>query len=100
MREKMLDRKLFGEPGWDMLLALYCLPTRGEKLGITALSLASAGSQTTALRWQSILMEDGLIERHEDQADGRRSFVQLTDRGRNLLEDYLLRLHSHGLRHM
>ena len=94
----MLDRKLFGEPGWDMLLALYCLPTRGERLGITALSLASAGPQTTALRWQAILIEDGLIERYDDEDDGRRSFVRLTEAGRNLLEDYLLRLfHVDGL---
>lgn len=91
-REKMLDPRFFGEPAWDMLLALYCLPSRGERLGITALSLASAGPQTTALRWQSILIEDGLIERYEDEDDGRRSFVRLTQHGRNMLEDYLLRL--------
>lgn len=86
----MLDRKLFGEPGWDMLLALYCLPTRGERLCITALSNASGGSLTTGLRWQAILIEDGLIERFPDENDGRRDFVRLTERGRNQLEDYLL----------
>lgn len=92
-REKMLDPKMFGEPGWDMMLALYCLPARGERLGISALSLASGGPQTTALRWQSILIDDGLIERFDDENDKRRSFVRLTEKGRNLLEDYLLWLY-------
>jgi DNA-binding MarR family transcriptional regulator len=95
-REKMLDRKLFGEPGWDMLLALYCLPTRGERLGVTALSGASAVSLTTALRWQATLLEDGLIERIPDEADARREFVRLTDKGRCMLEDYLLWLYQTG----
>ena len=86
----MFDQKLFGEPGWDMLLALYCLPTRGERLGVTALSNASAVSVTSALRWQAILTEDGLIERIPDEDDKRREFVRLTDKGRTMLEDYLL----------
>ena len=95
-REKMLDRKLFGEPGWDMLLALYCLPTRGERLGVTALSNASAVSLSSALRWQAILIEDGLIERFPDENDGRREFVRLTEMGRHRLEAYLLWLFRTG----
>ena len=31
-RDKVFDQKYFGEQGWDMLLALYCLPKRGERL--------------------------------------------------------------------
>jgi DNA-binding MarR family transcriptional regulator len=95
-REKMLDRKLFGEAGWDMLLALYCLPTRGERLSVTALSGASAVSLTAALRWQGALLEDGLIERVPDESDARRDFVRLSDKGRCMLEDYLFWLHHTG----
>lgn len=90
----MLDRRLFGEPAWDMMLALYCLPTRGERLGITALALASGVPATTALRWQGMLTEDGLIERVHDENDARRSFVRLSEKGRNMLEDYLLWLYD------
>ena len=96
-RDKLLDRKLFGEPAWDMLLALYCLPARGEQLSVTALSQASGVAQTTALRWQAILLKEGLIERIDDEADARRAFVRLTSESRALLDDYLLRLHSQGL---
>jgi DNA-binding MarR family transcriptional regulator len=90
----MLDQSLFGEPAWDMLLALYCLPTRGERLGITALALASGVPATTALRWQALLMNEGMIERILDENDARRSFVRLSDKGRSLLEDYLLWLYD------
>lgn len=89
-REKMLERRLFGEPAWDMMLALYCLPKRGERLGISALCNASAVPQTTALRVQQILIGESLIERVQDEVDKRRTWVRLTERGRNLLEDYLL----------
>ncbi len=89
-RERLLGSRLFGEPGWDMMLALYCLPARGERLAVTALSLTSGASQTTALRWQAVLIEEGLIRRVDDNADGRRSYVDLTEKGRTQLEDYLL----------
>ena len=42
------------------------------------------------------LVEDGLIERFPDEDDARREFVRLTDKGRNLLEDYLLKLYAAG----
>jgi DNA-binding MarR family transcriptional regulator len=92
-REKMLGSKLFGEPGWDMMLALYCLPARGERLTVTALALASGAKPTTGLRWQEALIEEGLIERSDDEKDKRRTFVRLTEKGRQLLEDYLLWLY-------
>jgi DNA-binding MarR family transcriptional regulator len=91
-RYRMLDRDLFGEPAWDMLLALYCLPARGERLSITALSLAADLPQTTGHRWQLVLLERSLVEHIPDELDGRRQFVRLSDNGRELLESYLTRL--------
>lgn len=91
-RERVFDAQLFGEPAWDMLLALYCLPTRGELLTVTALSLASAVPETTGLRWQNILTSQGLIERGPHGVDARKQMVRLTVDGRRLLEKYLTRL--------
>jgi DNA-binding MarR family transcriptional regulator len=91
-RDKILDRKLFGEPAWDMLLALYCLPPRGELMSVSALTYASAVPQTTGHRWQSILRDEGLIERGPQEVDARRQIVRLTPRGRSLMDDYLSRL--------
>jgi DNA-binding MarR family transcriptional regulator len=80
-----------------MLLALYCLPTKGEQLTITSLSLAAGVAQTTGHRWQAILLDRGLIERDADHADGRRYYVRLTNNGRDLLERYLTRLFDCGV---
>lgn len=91
-RDRMFDRKLFGEPAWDMLLALYCLPARGERLGVTALTLAANVAQATGHRWQIILTKEGLIERGPAELDARRQLLRLTEKGRKLLENYLTRL--------
>lgn len=91
-RDRMLKQQLFGEPAWDMLLALYCLPARGELLTVTSLSLASATAQTTGHRWQSVLMQEALIEQGPPGVDRRRQFLRLTPKGRELLERFLTRL--------
>ena len=95
-RDRVLDKEgrgLFGEPAWDMLLALYCLPSRGELLTITSLSYAAEATPTTGLRWQKILTSSGLIERGPDTGDLRRRFVRLTVRGKALMESYLSKLY-------
>ena len=91
-RDRMLDRKLFGEPAWDMLLALYCLPARGELLTVTGLSHAATAPPTTGHRWQQVLFGKGLIERGPPGLDARKQLVRLTETGRILLERYLTRL--------
>lgn len=91
-RYQMLDRDLLGEPAWDMLLALYCLPDRGERLSITALSLAADLPQATGHRWQLVLAQRELLDQVPDESDGRRQFVKLSNKGRDLLESYLTRL--------
>lgn len=91
-RDRMFDRHLFGEPAWDMLLALYCLPARGERLGVTSLALAANVAQATGHRWQIILIKEGLVERGPPGMDARRQLLRLTENGRKLLENYLTRL--------
>jgi DNA-binding MarR family transcriptional regulator len=92
-RDKVLDRKLFGEPAWDILLALYCLPARGEMLGISSLAHCADVPATTGLRWEKVLRDEGLIERGPHVSDKRRQLVRLTGKGRSLLESYLTRLY-------
>ena len=94
LRDRVADRRLFGEPAWDMLLALYCLPPRGEMLTVTTLSYAADCPQSTGLRWQKVLSESGLIERGPDGIDGRRKFIRLTADGKQLMLRVLSRLHS------
>jgi len=96
-RDKILSDDLFGEPAWDMILALYCLPARGEKLSVTGLSYAANAPPSTGHRVQAALSKQGLIERKREKSDARRQIVQLTLKGRALLENYLSSLfHSNG----
>jgi DNA-binding MarR family transcriptional regulator len=92
MRDRLLDTNLFGEPAWDMLLALYHLPPLGRMLPVSGLSCCAGVPPTTALRWQNTLSSEGLIERGPHEKDRRMQFVRLTERGRQLLEQYLTRL--------
>lgn len=91
-RERLFSHTLFGEPAWDMLLALYCLPARGEIMTVSHLALASGAPQTTGYRWQAVLTEQGLIERGPQGVDRRKQSFRLTPKGRELLESYLTRL--------
>ena len=92
-RDRVLDRKLFGEPAWDMLLALYYMPARGEFLTVTGVTMAGCAAQTTGLRWLRILENQGLVERSPFLADGRKRLMRLTDKGRDLMDRYLTRLY-------
>ena len=87
-RDKVLDRNLFGEPAWDMLLALSYMPAQGKFLSVSGLSHVSGVPETTALRWQEVLTREGLIERGPDELE----FIRLTERGRSLMDGYLSRL--------
>jgi DNA-binding MarR family transcriptional regulator len=92
MRDRLLDGKLFGEPAWDILLALYHLAPLGRELTVSGLCCCAGVPQTTAFRWQATLFKQGLIERCPHDTDHRMHFVRLTERGRTFLEEYLTRL--------
>jgi DNA-binding MarR family transcriptional regulator len=92
-RDKVFSNALFGEPAWDMLLALYAYPTRGILLGVTSLSYAADCPPATGARWQKVLEEEGLIRRGPRVSDSRVQLVGLTDKGRHLMEKYLTRLY-------
>jgi DNA-binding MarR family transcriptional regulator len=92
-RDRIFNDELFGEPAWDMLLALYGLPHKGVMLGVTSLGHAANVPPTTGLRWQRVLFDEGLIERGPHVNDSRQQLVRLTAKGRMLLERYLIRLY-------
>jgi len=98
LRDRIVEDELFGEPAWDMLLALYCLPPRGQMLTVTGLTYAANMKQSTGLRWQKVLIEHGLIERGPEGIDGRKMLVRLTDAGRELMRRLLTRLYDYEAR--
>ena len=91
-RAHTLPSAIFGEPAWDILLALFRCPRSGEGERVSNLSLASGTPATTALRWIDYLEREGFVTRRSSQSDKRVVFVQLTDKARDAIGDYLASL--------
>lgn len=79
LRARFLDNKLFADPAWDMLLDLAAARGEDRRVSVTSLCIASGVPPTTALRWISQMVEQGLFVRVGDQADRRRAFIDLSD---------------------
>jgi len=93
-RDRMMGETFFGEPAWDMLLALYAQPARGLPMAVTTLNQCAGVPPSTALRWQKLLLRHGLIDRSPKLFDGRSQIVRLSDHGRALMDAYLTRRFS------
>jgi DNA-binding MarR family transcriptional regulator len=94
-RSQYFQNSLLGEPAWDMLLALFCLPlARWGKMTVSRLSQAAGLSLTTGLRWSKMMEQKGLINRTSDPLDARRIFVTLSSKGDRLMCDYLSTVHQ------
>ena len=91
-RVRLFEDHMFGEPAWDMLLALYFMPQRGEVITCSSLSSLAQVPGTTGLRWQKRLIDEGLVHRGPHILDGRQVLLALTHRGRLLMDEYLSKL--------
>jgi DNA-binding MarR family transcriptional regulator len=88
-RAHFFKAPMFGEPAWEMLLALYINHDGGSRQSIGRLSAVSGAPPTTALRWLDYLEKEQLVARNPNPTDRRSDFVELTDRGRSAMEAYL-----------
>ena len=88
-REQYFHRDLFGEPAWDMLLALYVTEEAEARFTVSKLAECIGVPLSTAVRWVNMLEERGLIGRFDHPTDRRIIFIQLLDKGRNALDAYL-----------
>lgn len=91
-RSQHFSPVMFGEPAWDMLLALYITDFAGGRLSIGKLVSWIGGPQTTALRWINYLEKERLISRATHPRDRRTVFVDITDKGRQKLNEYFATL--------
>lgn len=80
-RTRFFAEDLFGEPGWDMILALYISDVEGYRLKVTDLMNESQATPTTALRWIDRLHELGLVRRRENPLDRRSHFLEMPSDG-------------------
>lgn len=83
-RDRLMPEGLMGEPGWDILLALYSEDSNG--ITVSSLCYGSAVPQSTALRWIGVLEAQGLVSRAEHHRDDRIALVSLTEQGRFIVE--------------
>lgn len=88
LRDRFFDPALFADPAWDILLDLTAARAEHNRVSVTSLCIASGVPPTTALRWISQMVEAGLLERVEDDADRRRAFIALSDRTADAMARY------------
>lgn len=79
IRNSMFTADLFGEPAWDMLLALFIARSEQYRLKISDLTLESNVPATTALRWIETLVKENLARKVANPRDARSTFIEMTD---------------------
>lgn len=87
-RLSVFPRSMFGEPAWDMLLALYIHDLAGQRQTIGSLLQFSGTSLSTAKRWLSFLADHDLVRRDDHPTDLRTAFLSLSPNAREKLDLY------------
>jgi DNA-binding MarR family transcriptional regulator len=72
-----------------MLLDLAASRIEQRPVAVSSLCIAAAVPATTALRWIKQLTDADLFRRVSDPLDGRRIFIELTDRAAQAMRAYL-----------
>ncbi len=80
---------MFGEPAWDILLALYVCEQDGLHSIASSVAALIGVPLTSTFRWIDYLESQHLINRESDKCDKRAVIARLTDNGRAALEGYL-----------
>ncbi len=96
----MFPGGLFADPAWDILLDLFVADADGRRISVSSACGSAGVPRTTALRWLTMLEEQGLIDRREDAEDARRCFVEITASARQAVAEWLALTFStahHGL---
>lgn len=80
---------MFADPAWDILLQAYVALLEKEPLLVSTICRESVVPATTALRWISVLEQEGLLVRRHDPEGERRWWLEMSESGRNVMERYL-----------
>ena len=88
LRKIFLSPTMFGEPAFDLLLALYVSST-SPIISASELGSVVGLSTSSTMRWLKFLVKEGLVLTAEEEIDDPDTMaVTLTDRGRTSLDDY------------
>jgi len=99
MREKrsdFLDRELFSDPTWDILLDLTSAKLQGTPIPVSSACAATNVPLSTALRYVRSLVDAGLVRRWKDTADRRRDMLELEDKTMDAMVRYLDEVRRRG----
>jgi DNA-binding MarR family transcriptional regulator len=88
-RIEQFGKDMFGEPAWDILLAIYVHEHRGNCSTIAELTRVAGVAPSVALRWLNFLISEGHVERNVHPANLDAVLFQLTGNSRETLERYL-----------
>jgi DNA-binding MarR family transcriptional regulator len=88
LRARYFAENLFADPAWDMLLDLLQAEISQVRVPVSSLCIAAAVPATTALRWLTKMVSEGLVVRRADPCDARRIFVELTPEASQALRRY------------
>jgi DNA-binding MarR family transcriptional regulator len=88
-RDEQFPPGLFGEPAWDLLLALFVAREDGRELGLAEAYAAAKVDPRDGPALIDKLVTVGMVLRNRAPQDGRRETVALTDEAADLLSDYL-----------
>ncbi len=88
-RDGYFPAGLFGEPAWDLTLALFVAREEGREVSLAEACEAAGVGRTAGRRLLAKMEEAELVARTTGRADRRRQCVALTDNGAERLTDYL-----------
>jgi len=97
LREEVIGSELFSDPAWDILLDLYTALARGARVKSSSVSGIAGVPPSTGRRWVSKLVDLGLIERVKEIPDQRFTYLELSAKGRDIMEAFMIRLAGKGL---
>lgn len=87
-RSGNFSKAMFGEPAWDMLLALYATE-HSARHTVSELGNLAGVPPTTALRWLDFLEnKEQLVVRRPSATDKRVCLIELSDKARDALDMY------------
>ena len=90
-RDAHFPPDLFGEPAWDLLLAMFTARERGQAMILCRAYKAAGVTDTTGRRLLDRMEAEGLITRRRAPRSRKMRIVELTDRSVALLVDFLAR---------
>ena len=90
-RAAHFPKEMFGEVAWDIMVALY-VEEKNHSLSLTAISMPIQVPMSTILRWVTYLEINMLVTTVPVVTDARVRLLQMTDMGRNTMDDCMTEL--------